>query len=81
MDIMNDEPINMGRLIFENMKAMANSKQKPNVQLSIFNNLYRSPGVRSHPNNDMIKLMVPINMVYMCKFPRGSISQVGEDVE
>lgn len=62
---MHDNHINVGRLIFKKLKAITDVKQQTFDHLCIINELCRLVGVRSHPEDDMIQIMVPINM-FLC---------------
>lgn len=77
---MHDKPINVGRLIYENIKPVGDAKHQTCGHFCVINESCKLSGVRSHQDDDMIQSIVSINTNFMRTMPIGPIHQPGKRV-
>lgn len=85
MSIMNNEPINVGRMMAKNIKYMDDTSQRACGHLCIINALCGLTGVQCHPTEEMIAPMQSINYSSMKRIPtilvQGGAQEEAQDEE
>lgn len=79
MVVLNDEPIDVGILIVENVKFMVNAPQQSCGNFCVINEVCWLARVLTQSDNVIIILMAPIRKITMGRLPAYSINEGGLD--